>query len=322
MKEYHDIYDRIAKRCLTLSNRAIIRFINGVYGTDHSLDSTVTYNWTEHTDKELKRTLADTIITINGKFGYHTEFQMEVGGSISFRILEYGFHHAMKQRGEGNVLEFPEPVLIYLYEGQDQPDIQNVIIRFGSQGEFPYRIPVIKYLNLSQRELEEKKLIILIPFQLLKLRKEMEKKRTPENLEALKKLVNHDIIEAINRNLKAENISSVDAQKLIRLTQQLFHHIYDRYPEIAEEGVGEEVDEALILDVDIIELEITQRVTEEVTQKVTDEVTQKVTEEYARQLHQKEQELQILKLFIQGKTPEEISKETGLAEEVVRGLLT
>ena len=98
MNEYHDMYDRMAKRCLMLSNRAIIQFINGIYEVNHPLDSEVTYNWTEHEDDDLRKTLADTIITIGGVSSYHLEFQMSEDGSITFRILEYGFNHAIKKQ--------------------------------------------------------------------------------------------------------------------------------------------------------------------------------------------------------------------------------
>lgn len=36
---------------------------------------------------------------------------------------------------------FPEPILIYLYEGQNQPDNQTVTIRFGEPGGFPLQNP-------------------------------------------------------------------------------------------------------------------------------------------------------------------------------------
>lgn len=349
MEKYHDIYDRIAKRCLTLSNRAIIQFINGIYGTDYPLDSKITYNWTENVGEDLSRTLADTIITINDKHGYHVEFQMTIDGSIVFRIFEYGFQHAIKSHGTEKILEFPEPVLIYLYEGQSQPDVQKLIVRFGNQGEFIYSIPTIRYLTLSKEELEKKKMIILIPFQLLKLRDVFEKACSPENLESLKSLVSHDIIEAIHVNVKAGNITTVDAQRLGRLTQKLFHHIYDRYPEVAEKGVDDEVDDALILDIDIVEQEITRRVTkevteavteevtkevtkevteevtkevtkevtEEVTKEVTKEVTEKITRKFADELAKKDAEILAMKLLIKGKSTEEISRQTGLSLEQV-----
>ena len=179
--DYRDIYDRVAKRCLTLSKKAVINFINASFHTDYPTDSKLGYNWTEHTDKDLKRTLADAIITINDSFSYQIEFQMNVDGSIVMRAFEYGFHHAQKNQGEDNILIFPDPVIIYLYESENVPDVQTMTVRFGSQGEFIYRVPTLKYQELSQEEKSQKGLILLLPFQMLKLRKEIEKERTKEN---------------------------------------------------------------------------------------------------------------------------------------------
>lgn len=148
----------------------------------------------------------------------------------------------------------------------------------------------------------------------------------------MKSLVSHDIIEAIYVNVKAGNITTLDAQRLGRLTQKLFHHIYDRYPEVAEKGVDDEVDDALILDIDIVEQEITQRVTKEVTKEVTEEVTREVTEEvtkeitealsskFADQLAKKDAEILAMKLMIRGKSVEEISHQTGLPLEQIRSM--
>lgn len=88
MNEYHDMYDRMAKRCLMLSNRAIIQFINGIYEVNHPLDSEVTYNWTEHEDDDLRKTLADTIITIGGVSSYHLEFQMSEDYEVSCKEID------------------------------------------------------------------------------------------------------------------------------------------------------------------------------------------------------------------------------------------
>ena len=60
----HNIYDKIFKKILTLSSGSVIRLINGLFETDYPTDSTVTYNWTEFHDDRLRRTLADTILTM------------------------------------------------------------------------------------------------------------------------------------------------------------------------------------------------------------------------------------------------------------------
>ncbi|MCI7790173.1 MAG: hypothetical protein MR531_05280 [Lachnospiraceae bacterium] len=67
------IYDKIFKKVLTLSSKAVINFINGLFETQYSTDAKVTYNWTEFHDDNLKRILADTIITIDGCHSYHIE---------------------------------------------------------------------------------------------------------------------------------------------------------------------------------------------------------------------------------------------------------
>ena len=63
-KRPHDIFDRIFKRIITLSSATIVRFINGIFNADYPIDSTITYNWTENVDDKLKKTIADTIISI------------------------------------------------------------------------------------------------------------------------------------------------------------------------------------------------------------------------------------------------------------------
>lgn len=106
---------------------------------------------------------------------------------------------------------------------------------------------------LWKKELNEKKLVILIPFQLLKLRKLLEKDRCPKNLEALQSLIQNDIIGSIETNLKLGNISMDDARRLRRLTKKLYDYIYAHYEEM--EVLNEMTDESLLLDIDIIEKE-------------------------------------------------------------------
>lgn len=108
-----------------------------------------------------------------------------------------------------------------------------------------------KFPKISLEELNRRKMIILIPFQLLKLRDLLAKKRSPNNLEALKNLIQNDIIESMENNLKLGNITLDDARRLRRLTHRLYEHIYSHYEEMEE--LNEMTDESLMLDIDIIE---------------------------------------------------------------------
>lgn len=253
-KEIYQIYDKIFKKILTLSSTAVVNLINGLYDTNYPPDSTIDYNWTEFHDNELRRTLADTIITINHRYSYHIEAQLLKDENLIFRVFEYGFNHASRNyisNSYEDILPFPESRIIYLYSTDNIPDKYTLTLDFGTQGRFQFQVPVIKYLNTTPEELTKKKMVILIPFELLKLRKIVEKNRSPENLEALKTLIKNDIIGSINENLALGNITLSDAQKLKRLTHKLYEHIYAHYEEM--EVLNEMTDESLMLDIDILE---------------------------------------------------------------------
>ena len=251
MKEIHHIYDKAFKRILTLSDKAVINLINGLFGTDYPTDSKITYNWTEHEDKELKRTLSDSILTINGRDIYHMEAQMTEDEEIVFRVFEYGFGHAYKNRIFENGMEtmiFPRPCIVYLDEGKKDkiPDEYTLVLRFEDQGEFFYKVPVFKLQTISMQELNDKKLIAFLPFLLLKLRKKMEKIRSKENMEELQRLVMDDIMSTIRKNEELGNLSSSDSLDLIDLTTKLYMRIYSKYNEM-EEFTMRMVDQSLEL---------------------------------------------------------------------------
>lgn len=259
MAIYH-IYDKVFKKILTLSSTSIINLINGLFDTNHPTNSSITYNWTEFEDDSLRRILADTIITINETDSYHLEAQMTEQEDIIFRIFDYGYAHALRTIAKdisSSTLHFPEPKIIYLYTKSPAPDDYDLLLDFGSQGTFHYHVSTFKYLEISPEELTRRKMIILIPFELLKFRDAMKKERSPENLEALKNLIQNDIIGSIKQNLVAGNITLDDARRLRRLTQQLYDHIYSHYEEM--EVLNEMTDESLMLDIDIIEKEHEQQ---------------------------------------------------------------
>ena len=239
MNEIYQIYDKAFKRILTLSEKTVINLINGLFDTDYPTNSKITYNWTEHENKDLKRTLADSILTINGRDSYHIEAQMTEDEEIVFRFIEYGFGHAFKNRmfiDGGERMVFPRPCILYLDEGKKDklPDDYTLIMQFENQGEFEYKVPLVKLQNMTVAELNEKKLIALLPFKLLKLRKKIENLRTEENLKELQSLVIDDIMNAIDTNVEAGNISSTEAFDLKALTTLLYMKIYSRYKELED----------------------------------------------------------------------------------------
>lgn len=212
-----------------MSSLAIINLVNALFGTNHSQKSEVVYLNKEFVSRNLDKRFADIFLQISD-VTYHLEAQMTKDKNIVLRVFEYGFYHAMETRGEEtDILHFPEPIVIYLDTETDIPQTSELLIDFGEQGNFIYKVENFIYQNHEIRELNQKKMVILIPFKLLKLRNIVKENPTPENFAALQDLVLHDIIGSIKANLDVGNITEDDADELKELTLQLYQHIYQHY---------------------------------------------------------------------------------------------
>ncbi len=251
--EIYQIFDKVFKKIITLSSKAVINLINGLFGTDYALDSTITYNWTEFVDDNLKRVLADTIITINGKHSYHLEAQMEKDNSIVFRVFEYGFQHADRTRtyesGEW-VIRFPRPMIIYLYYEGQVPDEYSLILEFDEGRDvYEYKVPVMKLPEVSSKELSDRKMVILIPFHVLKMRYAL-KQGNYTSVDELQKHILNDIIGNIKENLRLGNITLEDSLKLRRYLMRLCDYLSKHHKEL--EGMRDMTDESFMTDIDIL----------------------------------------------------------------------
>lgn len=93
-------------------------------------------------------------------------------------------------------------------------------------------------------------MVILVPFLILKFRKDFEKERNETNIRKLQILILHDIINTIDANLLSGMITETDAIILKEITQKLYVHIYGKYEELKEWGVDKMVEDVLVLEAD------------------------------------------------------------------------
>ena len=158
------IFDKILKRILlSLSSPSIVDLINGLFSEDFPRDSKITYSSTEDIDSNLKKTVADMIITLQFEDRvrrFHIESQINDDHTIVIRVFEYGFHDALRHQViEGNkiTLPFPAPVIIFLEHTEATPDEVILELDFGERGKIDYPVQTMKFLNYSVEELCEKK---------------------------------------------------------------------------------------------------------------------------------------------------------------------
>ena len=271
----HMIFDHIFKKMLSLSSKAVTNMINGLFGSKYDPENTtIDYHWTEHqSDETLKTTLADTILILNNKDAYHMEAQITEDKEIIFRIFSYGYGYADVNKEATSsedstdpqfILHFPNPCIIFLGDVSSKvPSEYKLKLDFWDEKSHIYTVPTVKLADISTQELNDRKMIILIPFHLLKLRKLMRTNRGPSTIQSLKNLVQTDILGSIDTNLQLGNITQSDAHQLMGLTKKLYTYLYDAYTEVEE--VCDMFDQSLELETD--ELATKMRILEDEVKK-------------------------------------------------------
>ena len=243
------IYDLAMKRMLALSGKSVVRMMNSLFQMEYSLDSEIVFGETESVNDKLKSKRSDKILTINGKDCYHVEVQSTPDNTMVLRVFEYGFQHAKNNWRAGQNLKFPASKVIYLCKNTGG-SIRKLKLHFQDQGTFSYYVEIFDLLALSVEELDERGMIILVPFLTLKYRKDFEKERNETNIRKLQTLILHDIINAIDANLLSGMITETDAIILKEITQKLYVHIYGKYEELKEWGLDRMVEDVLVLEAD------------------------------------------------------------------------
>jgi hypothetical protein len=243
-RETLHIFDLILKQLIRLSSVAVIQFINGLFGTDYPLDSTVEYPSTENVSRKLKRLMSDTVVVIGGLRVYHIEGEIGDDASMAVRVFEYGFAEGLRTKtmtdaGVINV-RFPDARIIYWETTEKTPDEVILRLDFSDGSHYDYRVKTFKFLNCGIGELVERKMAILLPFYVLKLRKKVAAARTAgqrQKLSAEMRVILDELVASVERGAKAGLMSESDTRIVLEHTERLYSELYAQYEELAEVDV-------------------------------------------------------------------------------------
>jgi hypothetical protein len=235
------VFDLLFKQLLHLSNKAVASFINGLFGTKHPLDSKVDYLNTETVSKNLRRQMSDTMLKING-ITYHIEVQIDFDAEMMIRVFEYGLNYGVWEKTfDGNIrtIEFPHARIIYLEGTEKTPQKQTLHLKFPDGSCYNYEVAIFNPLQHSVKELEKKGMAILLPFYVLKLRKQVEKaasgtERKKLSAKMLKLL--DELYEAVGNCEQKGQIDEQDALDVLRGLVRLHKELFGKYDEFVEEN--------------------------------------------------------------------------------------
>jgi len=155
---------------------AVVQFINGLFEANHPLDSLVEYPNTENVSRKLRKLLSDMVIIINRVHAYHLEAEISDDENIVIRMFEYGLAEGLRTKtisdgGQKISVRFPNARIIYWETTERTPDEVTLSLEFSDGGSYDYVVKAFKFLDYGIKDLEEKKLALLLPFYVLKLRK-------------------------------------------------------------------------------------------------------------------------------------------------------
>ena len=272
----------------------------------------------------MGKTISDTILTIHAhgkRYKFHLEAEISTKDTndttIVLRMFDYEYQDALRHKeidGDKITLNFSEGIIILLEHNSKSPDKVTLELNFGKQGKIDFTIPTMKFLDHSLNDLEKRKMVILLPLYLLKLRKQVEIAKKDRNIlrqnaDELKALIN-TILDAFDENEKAGNISNDDAFVLAGLVETLYDHMYGNIPEFKEEGVKDMLAGRLLVRNEEEILKERQRAQEEKL-----EITNRLL------VRNEEEKLEIAKNFLaKGVSPEDVADATKLPITKVRKL--
>ncbi|MDR0562531.1 MAG: hypothetical protein LBG73_07555 [Spirochaetaceae bacterium] len=318
-RETAHIFDLTFKHILyEIGSAAVILFINGLFGRTHPLTAEVSFGKTETVKKRgknLKNLRSDLILTVNiesdtTRFNYAVEVQIKEDKNIGLRIFEYAFEYARETKqisgGDLITLRLPAGCVIYWESAENTPD--QMTLRLISEEEpdryFDYKIRVFKMADQSLEELESKRLLVLLPFCLVKFRKELKRKNiAPERRRELVAEASELIseMETILHRSQSEGIlTGEDAIILMEHSIRMHDELYGNYPEFKEEQ--------MVLEERFQSQFKKERVTLEEQFKAREEAF-KAREEQAVQAAFKRAESRIIELLEQGYSLERIKEE-------------
>lgn len=179
--------DEVLKFLFSTSNKVLVKLLNGIFEENFNVDEVeLTVSNNEFVEDDLGILRGDMFFDIlnknSDKVSYHIEFQTKNDNTMVIRMFEYGFRKGKEQERSINKVKedtrtiyFPKQKVIFFEENKNIKNQLKLKIIFPDEKEIIYTVDIMKYWEYSDEQLREKKMYPLIPLQLFKLRKELEK---------------------------------------------------------------------------------------------------------------------------------------------------
>ncbi len=230
--------DELIKRLFHLSKKPLLNVLNALYDDNLPETAKVSYGSTEFIRDDLVKSTADMFIEVaSGKtiYRYHIEFQTTYDKNIIIRMFRYGFEKAKELLDLADLtkppeMEFPDPRVIFIEENEKIPDILQLRIKIPKQESLLYQVPAFKYWLYDTQQLYAKKMYLLLPLQVFKIRKYLRVK-SKMDAEAYRNLLQtaEEVVKTITLALAEVKITPKDAGEMQAIMVNIMEYLYGKY---------------------------------------------------------------------------------------------
>lgn len=182
-----DIFDSVFKTLLQRFPKLAVALINEVFHADYAEDEVIIQGRNEYHSLEGK-VINDAMLRIRNKI-YHIECQSTSDGLMVIRMIEYDFKIALeetrntlmnelkKKSGERSKellsFQFPQSCMICVRPGIEKEEALKLQIIMPNGQKVLYEVPIVQVQNFSKEDMFKKRLLILIPFYVLRYEKDI-----------------------------------------------------------------------------------------------------------------------------------------------------
>ena len=169
-----NIYDSVFKTMVHKTPKLLIPLINEAFGRRYEIDEPIVQFSEEH-EGPLGTNISDSVFRIEDMV-YHLECQSTHDASMVVRMIEYDFSIALQEtleKGAPYRMKFPSSCVLLLRHTSKTPDYLDMEVEMPDNAPFHYRTRVYKAQLVSEDEMFRKRLLILLPFYLMRYEKEL-----------------------------------------------------------------------------------------------------------------------------------------------------
>ena len=182
-----NIWDRIFKTLILQMPEMFLPLINEVFDEKYDDTAVITSLNNEFYNKDGSKVISDTALMVNHIL-YHFECQFSNDKEMAFRMFEYDFQIGLsdsKRKKRIDEFDFPKSCVVYITANTNNPKMLSLKVNFPN-GNFIYEVPTIRVQDYSLESIEKRKLLIFLPYLVLRYPSKLKNKKPPTKEEIVK----------------------------------------------------------------------------------------------------------------------------------------